>query len=104
MTQRDTIRRQDIHIAGRRLTIQTDRDTEVLESICDYVNARYNEVQATPGLSQANQSVMLALCIAEDLFAERQLHNQKIGRVRREANQILQRLENLTSPAEPDSE
>ena len=104
MTQRDSLRRHDINIAGRNLTIQTDRETEILDNICAYVNARYDEVQATPGLSQANQNVMLALCIAEDLFEERSLHNQKVGRVRQEANQILQRLEKLTSPAEAESE
>jgi cell division protein ZapA (FtsZ GTPase activity inhibitor) len=97
--QKRQMRRHQIELAGRHITIQSDQPKELLSEICTYVNSRHDELTSTPGLTQTQISMLLALSIAEDLFQERANAADTINRASTETAGLLKKLEKLSSEA-----
>ncbi len=93
------MRRPEIELAGRQITIQSDQSKELLSEICDYVNTRHDDLTTVPGLTQSQISMLLALSIAEDLFQERTETADTINRASAETAGLLKKLEKLSAEA-----
>ena len=90
--------RREILIAGRTLKIQTDQSPERLNSICAYVNERYDGFRNS-GLSQIQQTLLLALSIAEELFEERSKNERKDNLIEEQVTLVLQKLQEASNNA-----
>ena len=97
--QKRRMRRHEIELAGRQITIQSDQSKELLSEICTYVNSRHDELTALPGHTQSQVSMLLALSIAEDLFQERTEAADTINRASAETASLLKKLEKLSTDA-----
>lgn len=97
--QKRRMRRHEIELAGRQITIQSDQPKELLSEICTYVNDRHDELTAVPGLTQTQISMLLALSIAEDLFQERSEAADTIDRASAETNGLIKKLEKISTDA-----
>ncbi len=97
--QKKRMRRHEVQLAGRQITIQSDQPADLLSEICDYVNNRHAELSSMPGLTQSQVSMLLALSIAEDLFQERSEAADTINRASTETAGLLKKLEKLSAQA-----
>lgn len=99
MQDRKRMCRHEVELAGRQITIQSDQPADTLSEICSYVNQRYDELLALPGLTQSQISMLLALSIAEDLFQERADSADTFNRASAETTGLLKKLEKLSVDA-----
>lgn len=83
-----------LEVAGHRLGLKTDRDDSFLDNLAGYVSDQVRELrQAAPRAPMDKVCLLVALQIADELFAER-AHNQALTEeIERRSEAVLSLLE-----------
>lgn len=83
-----------INIFEREFSIKTDADEDRVREIADYLQRKYDEIKvAAHGAPQADQVVMTALDIANDLFEMRDLVSDLKSHIEERSDRMITRIE-----------
>ena len=78
------------NIAGIQLSLKTDRDEEALYDLVEYVESQVEELRvAAPTASMQKICMLVALKLADELFAEREANRTLTDEVMARSHSIL---------------
>ncbi len=79
-----------VHIAGQRLSLRTDREDAFLQHIADYVGSLVEGLQsAAPQVPPQQVYLLVALQLADELYAERERLQDVYQEIERRSGHIL---------------
>ena len=83
-----------LNIAGIQLSLKTDRDDNELQELTEYVGSQVEELRAAaPAMSTQKICLLVALKLADELFAEREANRTLTDEVMTRSKSILDVLE-----------
>ena len=89
-----TKRSVTLTIAGHALSLKTDREGEVLHELAEYVSSLVEELRsAAPNVPMQKICLLVALKLADELYAERENTRTLCGEVERRSQLVLDLLD-----------
>ncbi len=83
-----------VQIAGQRYSLRSDADDQTVKELAAFVDGRIKDIQRQTKLADTQSvAILVALQIAEDLFAERKARTDLKKKVREKSQSLLQFLE-----------
>lgn len=90
-----------LNVAGFQLSLKTDRDDETLTELAEYVGSQVEQLRtAAPAAPMPKVCLLVALKLADELFAEREANRTLAEEVQRRSQSLLDVLDDELGDAQ----